>query len=302
MAADFSAVLVVESGVHQAARAVLTTGLNQVGPSAGNDIVISDLRIHATSFTLELRGRSVILHAADAPVEFPGRKSLERGESRRCAGGIRFTSSGIAFRLEISALGPGPLVSSTPSKFRSRVPVLATGVLGTIMLTVLLVSLKAAPAIVQFDDAIETTGSVPTTSSRVVQSSGQRQLSALQSLRQHLATLELSSPVLTAEPDGSIEARGQISKYQEATWREVMHWFDTITNGQVVLVNSVSVAAEAQPLTIQAVWPGHNPYVIDGSGGKLFIGTALPSGWSISDIDRSHVLLKRGDESLSVRF
>jgi YscD/CdsD-like Bon-like domain 3 len=301
MAADFSAVLVVESGVHQAARTVLATGLNQVGPSAGNDIVISDLRIHATSFTLELRGRSVTLHAADAPVEFPGRKSLECGESRRCAGGIRFTSSGIAFRLEISALSPGPVVSSTPSKFRSRMPVLATGVLGTIMLTVL-VSLKAAPAIVQSDDAIETTGSIPTTSSRVVQSSGQRQLSALQSLRQHLATLELSSPVLTAEPDGSIEARGQILKYQEATWHEVMHWFDTSTNGQVVLVNAVSVAAEAQPLTIQAVWPGHNPYVIDGSGGKLFIGTALPSGWSIGDIDRSHVLLKRGDESLSVRF
>jgi hypothetical protein len=301
MATDISAVLVVESGVHQAARAVLATGLNQVGPSAGNDIVISDLRIHATSFTLEFRGRSVILHAADAPVEFPGRKSLERGESRRCAGGIRFTSSGIAFRLEISALSPGPLVSSTPSKFRSRMPVLATGVLGTIMLTVL-VSFKPAPAIVQSDDAIETTGSIPTTPSRVVQSSGQRQLSALQSLRQHLATLELSSPVLTAEPDGSIEARGQISKYQEAAWHEVMHWFDTITNGQVVLVNAVSVAAEAQPLTIQAVWPGHNPYVIDGSGGKLFIGTALPSGWSISDIDRSHVLLKRGDESLSVRF
>jgi hypothetical protein len=300
MATDISAVLVVESGVHQAARAAIATSRNRVGSAADNDIVISDLRIGGTSFTLEHRGRDVVLCAGDAPVEFAGGKSLGRGESRRCVRDTRFTSGGIAFTLEIAALGLAPGAGSTRLRFGLRSAV-AAAVLGTVMLTVL-ISLRVAPVAVQSAGAIETTGSVPTTVGRVVLPAGQRQAAALDSLRQHLAAAELESLVLTAHPDGSIEARGQIAKNQEAKWREVGRWFDTIAGGQVVLVDAVSVAAEAQPLTIQAVWPGRDPYVIDGSGRKHFIGAVLPSGWTISDIDRTHVLVKRGDQMLSVRF
>jgi hypothetical protein len=302
MLVNISATLVVETGIHQTARAVLSAGRNQVGRSQDDDIVIADLRNPGTSFALEHRGRGVVLCAVDAPMEFPGGKSLQCGQSRRCASGIRFSSGGIAFRLEIAALGPRTPISSTSSRFGSRMPVVATGVLAVITLTAF-VSLKAMPAAVSSVGAKqEITGSIPSASAQAVPSAAQRQRLALASLQQHLANVDLSSLSLTAKPDGSIEASGKISKDQEAAWREVGHWFDGIAGGQVVLVNAVSVAAEPQPLSIQAVWAGPHPYVIDGNGGKNFIGTRLPSGWTISDIDRTRVLVKRDDQVLSVRF
>jgi type III secretion protein D len=300
MAIGTSTVLVVEGGIHQAARVVLAPGWIRVGASPDNDVVVSDLATSGTCFTLEHRGRDVVLHATEAPIEYPGSRLLERGESRRCAAGVCFTSGGIAFRLEVVALVPGRGIGLARPKLSRRMAAVAIGVLSAIILTAL-VSLSAAPA-VQSDAEIETTGSISPSSGRPTLSSLQGQSLALERLRRHLATVELSSLVLTAEPDGSIEARGQISKSQEATWHEVERWFDASAAAQVVLVNAVSVVAEPQPLTIQAVWPGLNPYVIDSGGGKHFIGTVLPSGWTIADIDRTHVLVKRGDQVLSVRF
>ena len=301
MAHEISATLLVESGVHQAARAVLAMGRNQVGRSVENDIVISDLQIPGASFALERRGRDIVLHAGDGPIELSGRKLLARGASKSCVDGFRFTSGGIAFSLEIAATGSPAPANPGRRKIGWRLPAVAAVVLAAITLGAL-TSFRTASSTTRSDDAVIATASIPPASGGVLPSSQSRQQFALEQLRQHLAAVDLASLVLTAQPDGSIEARGHISKAQEAAWHEVGHWFDSIAGGQAVLVNAVTVSAEAQPLAIQAVWPGQNPYVIDGSGDKLFVGSALPSGWTISSIDRSHVLVKRGDEILSVRF
>jgi hypothetical protein len=300
MAADISAALIVENGVHQGARAVLAEGRTLVGSSADNDIVISDLRDGGAAFTLDHRGRDMVLQA-NAAVELPGRKPLAPRQSRRCASSIRFTSGGVTLRLEIAGAGPGSAVSSTRTRFRAYLVISASLVLAVMVLSAA-ASFSAAPAVVQSNDAPETTGSIPATAREAVTSSHQRQAAAIESLQQHLAAVDLGSLVLTARPDGSIEARGQISRDQQATWREVEHWFDSLAGRRVVLVDAVSVGAAPQPLAIQAVWPGHNPYVIDGDGNKHFIGSTLPSGWTVAGIDESHVLVKRGQQTLAVRF
>jgi Inner membrane component of T3SS, periplasmic domain len=299
MAHQVSAILLVESGVHQAARAVLAADKNQVGRSADNDIVVTDIGVNGTAFVLEYCGRDVVLHAAGTVVEFPGRKPLAPGETGRCASGGRFTSGGVSFRLEFATHDPGSGVKPARSRFGSHAALAATGVIAAAAL-IAMVPLKTAPA--RPADAVETTGSIASASGLAAQSSRQRQQFALESLRKHLAAADLASLTLAAQPDGSIEARGQILKSQESAWRDVGHWFDTIAGGQAVLVDAVTVTTEPQPLSVQAVWPGQDPYVIDASGEKLFVGAALPSGWTISSIDRSHVLVKRGDEVLSVRF
>jgi hypothetical protein len=301
MAHEVSAALVVESGVHHAARAELTAGLNRVGRSTDNDIIISDLQMPETSFALECRGREVELRAGDAEIELVGRKPLARGASRSCVNGLRFTSAGITFRIEIAATDSAAPAESGRSSFGWRLPAVATSVLATIILAVL-VSFRAAPLTARPNNVVTTTSSIPPASGQGVASSQSRQQFALEQLRRHLAAVDLGSLVLTAQPDGSIEARGQISKAQETAWREVGHWFDSMAGGQAVLVDAVTISAEVQPLAIQAVWLGQNPYVIDDSGDKLFVGSALPSGWTISGIDRSHVVVKRGDQILAVRF
>jgi Inner membrane component of T3SS, periplasmic domain len=296
MATVLSAVLFVESGLHQAGRAEISAGRTRVGPTMENDIVISDLRGGGACFELEHRGRDVVIHA-DVPVEFASGPSLKREQSRRWVQTTRFTCAGVDFTLDIAAPGLGSGAGSIGFGVKSAIAV----AVGVGMLSILL-SLGGRPAAMQPAAAIETTASIPPTAGGLIQPGRQGQAAALDRLREHLASAELGSLVLTAEPDGSIEARGQIWKSQEAAWHEVGRWFDAIEGGQAVLVDAVNVVPEAPPLTIQAVWPGRNPYVIDGSGSRQFVGAALPSGWTISDIDRSRVLVKRGNEMMAVRF
>ncbi len=299
MAPELSGILIVESGVHQGARAALARGRSLVGSSADKDIIISDFR-DGTAFTLDHRGRDIMLHA-DAAVEFPGRKPLAPRQSRRCVSSVRFTSGGVTLRLEIAAASSATRADSGLRGIGWRLPAIVAAALAAISL-VPLISFSTASSTTRSDDALMATASIPTASGRVLPSSQSRQQFALDQLRQHLAAIDLGSLILTAQPDGAIEARGQISKAQQAAWREVGHWFDSIAAGQAVLVDAVTVTADAQPLAIQAVWSGDNPYVIDGGGEKLFVGSALPSGWTVSGIDRSRVLIKRGDETVAVRF
>ncbi len=84
-------------------------------------------------------------------------------------------------------------------------------------------------------------------------------------------------------------------------WREAQRWFDSGSGGQTVLVSRVTATA-APPLAIQAVWPGPHPYVIDGNGEKLFAGAMLHGGWTVDSIAADHVLIRRGSQTLAVRF
>lgn len=303
MATDTSAVLTVESGVHRAARAALAAGRTSVGRAATDAIVVSDLDTDGTCFALDYRGGSVVVHAVGAPVEFFRRRTLKRGQARRCGDGLRFTSGGVTFKLEIAARPSERRTAPAPFAGRSRLPAFAATVLVAAAMIVLVV-FRAAPAVMHAADAgnpVETTGSLPPSAPTV--SARQKQSAALERLRTHLAEIGLTTVTLTARPDGSIEARGRISKAQEAVWQQAERWFDMTTAGRIVLVNAVGVGAKApQPLAVQAVWPGRNPYVIDGDGNKRFIGSTLPSGWRIAGIDATRVLLERGHQTLAVRF
>lgn len=293
--------LIVEGGVHREARASLKAGPNRAGAAPDNDIVLFDLGPAKTPFALNYRGGAVVLHAVDAPVELSGRKILAVGTSKRCSDGLRFTSGGIPFRLELASPKLNRPAQPVRFRLRSYLPVLTGGLLCTALLG-LVASLNLAPSVEASGISSETTGSIPATAVQSASESGQQLAATLQGLRQHLAGSGLDSIALSSEPDGSIEARGQIMPQQQTAWLEAGRWFDGTAGGRAVLVDQVRISAEAPPLKVQAVWPGRSPYVIDGSGDKLFIGTILPSGWTISGIDAKHVLVKRGDQTLAVRF
>ena len=118
----------------------------------------------------------------------------------------------------------------------------------------------------------------------------------------HLVAEGLGNVALTALPDGSVEAAGEIMAQQAGAWRQARRWFDAGFGGQAVLVDHVAVSAAAPPLAVQAVWPGANPYVMDASGQKLFAGAALRSGWTVERILADRVMIRRGAQVLAVRF
>ncbi len=290
-------ILVVESGVHRTARAALAAGRTRVGAAPDNEIVLLDLGSAPTSFALDTSGDGVVLHAVATSIELPRRKKLAAGRSKRCRAGARFASHGTAFRLEGPQRKP-----FRPARYHLMwsVPVLAGG-----MFCIALLSVSASPnasPVEASDISYEATGSVPPKARDAAAGSGRPASAVLEMLREHLAATGLDSISVTARPEGSIEARGQISPQQDATWREAGRWFDGAAGGRAVLVDQVHVTAEPPPLTVQAVWPGRTPYVIDGSGDKLFVGTVLPSGWAISGIEAGQVLIRRGGQSFTVRF
>ncbi|UDL94590.1 hypothetical protein LGH83_19180 [Lichenihabitans sp. PAMC28606] len=290
-----STALLVESGVHRTARSALSHGCNRIGSSADNDIVISDLPPGGTAFLLTCENGRTTIEARDATVDLSGRKVLQAGRSRRLPPGASFTSCGVSFRLDGSALALP--ARQRASLVANHLPAFVIGVLCTGMLS-LVASLNAAPALHPVERSIETTGSIPAARPVILP-----EVSAVvDAFRQKLATTGLEAVTLKAEPDGSIEARGQITPQQAGAWHEASRWFDGAAGGVTVLVDQVSVASDPPPLTVQAVWPGRNPYVIDGSGGKLFIGAILPSGWVVSAIDATRVTIKRGDQITAVRF
>ena len=291
-------ILIVESGLHRTARAALAAGRNRIGTTDDHDIVLSDLLSPGTPFWLEHCDGKVLLQAVDATIDLPGRKQLAPGQSKRCPDGLRFTGGGITFRLDMPGAAP-----AQRSGLMTYMPACIGAVLCLAMLTTV-VRLDAAAPPKALDLASETTGSLPAPAGpnapavQPVRPAG----AVLESLRQHLDGAGLESITLTTQPDASIEARGLIAPQQDGAWREAGRWFDTVAGGRAVLVDQVRVATEAPPLAVQAVWPGNSPYVIDGNGDKLFIGSLLASGWTISGIDAKRVLVKRGDQTLAVRF
>lgn len=303
--------LVVEDGVHRAARARLCSGRQHVGTAPDSDIVVTDLGPAGTRFALEIEASRVTLHALATPLVLSKGRALKPGRSRRCRGDTRFRCCAVSFRIEAPA---APLRAAGTRRLGRAwsLPGLAAAGLVAALLSVLSLSNTTSKADAPLmaaqgagpDPAASRSGtfqpfaSLPPRPSPAVHRADALRLR----LAAYLSQAGLGSIVVKAQPEGSIEADGQIAPQQAAVWREVGQWFDGEAAGQVVLVDRVRVAVEPPPLTIQAVWPGRRPYVIDGSGDKLFAGSMLANGWTVSGIEAGRVVLKRGDQVLAVRF
>lgn len=303
--------LVVEDGLHRAARAHLSLGSHHVGTAPDSDIVVTDLGPAGTRFALSIEASAITLHALAMPIVLAGGKALKPGRSKRCRGETRFRCGAVSFRIEAAAQSS----ATRPRSFRLAWSLPGLVVAGTLaaLLGVLTVSDTVSKADAPTMSA-NPAGSVPVGSapSGVVpsapapsprQPATARRADALRPrLVAYLSQSGLDSIAVNAQPEGSIEAVGQIGPQQTAAWRQAGQWFDGEAAGQVVLVDRVRVAVEPPPLTIQAVWQGRRPYVVDGRGDKLFTGSVLANGWTVSGIKAGRVMLKRGDQILAVRF
>ena len=312
--------LTVDGGVHHGARVTLPLGSARVGSDLGNDIVVSDLP-GGTSFRLDQTAGAISLQAEETGVSLPGDVMLHPGQSRSCSGEVSFACGGIAFR--VVGLKPS-MVTKPASKRMSRTLArrVALAAVLAIAFVTLMPGLESVPAaggrlshnplpaalMTSASAAISTdvTGAVPAVSPKlqamVVAPSANTPAQLATLLRQRLVASGLDAVALVTQPDGSLEAKGQVSPQREVAWRDVSRWFDGVAGGRLVLVDQVRFAVEAPPLALQAVWPGRHPYVIDGDGEKLFVGTVLSSGWTISGISADRVLIKRGDQLQAVRF
>ncbi len=298
--------LIVKSGVHRLADALLPVGEISVGADEANTLIVSDVSV-PTAFRLRWDGHSVTFTAVGSDVSVNGR-SLRRGGRCRFNRSSSFTSGGIAFLVE------WPVAPSMAAPARSRAQ---RGFAAAIACTVVLVAAamllpaRSSPLPTRFVDlSRDGTGSIsagagPNTVKNVVLPLARPAFdgrSLLGALRQQLASAELDGISVDLQPDGGVAASGRILPARREAWRSAARWFDTVAKGQAVLIDRVEVSAAAASLQIQAVYTGQVPYVIGGDGQKFFVGTSLPDGAVIQKIESQRVLVKRGGQIVAVRF
>jgi Inner membrane component of T3SS, cytoplasmic domain len=102
---------------------------------------------------------------------------------------------------------------------------------------------------------------------------------------------------------GIVAATGTIDPKAAAQWQTVQRWFDERFEGDITLVNGVSVKAEKVPvsLSIEGVWRGDHPHLMI-RGQKYLEGAMLDGGWAIERIEAEKVLLRREGKLVAVRY
>ncbi len=279
------AALLILTGPHAPASVPLRQGPNTVGADPGSDIVLADDLLAPSHFTLRRADAAIRLLATGGPVLLGG-TTVGPGESAPCRDGMTFQAGDTAFQL--TGLSPAAATrrrASRPAVFA------AAAAFSVIVLVSLALNAGARQAAAPPLASATAAAARPTVAT-----------DALHALQERLAAANLGAVALAALADGSVEARGEIMPQQMAAWHEQQHWFDGAFGGRAVLVSQVTASAAAPPLAIQAVWPGQHPYVINGAGQKLFAGAALRSGWTVERIEADRVLIRRGGQTLAVRF
>jgi hypothetical protein len=102
---------------------------------------------------------------------------------------------------------------------------------------------------------------------------------------------------------GIVAATGTIDPKAAPQWQTVQRWFDERFEGDITLVNGVSVKAEKTPvaLSIEGVWRGPHPHLMI-RGQKYLEGAMVDGGWAIERIEAEKVLLRREGKLVAVRY
>ncbi|UPJ51782.1 hypothetical protein IVB30_10790 [Bradyrhizobium sp. 200] len=102
---------------------------------------------------------------------------------------------------------------------------------------------------------------------------------------------------------GIVAATGTIDPKAAAQWQTVQRWFDERFEGDITLVNGVTVKTEKVPvsLSIEGVWRGDHPHLLI-RGQKYLEGAMLDGGWAIERIEPEKVLLRREGKLVAVRY
>ena len=286
------ATLRITNGPHAQVHATVPAGRSTVGSASSNDIVLADATLAPAHFAIEStagpRG-GLRLFAVGGPLRL-GELTVAVGGAVACGHRTVFAAGQTEFELI------GAAAERQPPPRRAARQTGAGAVLACVMAALLLVP---AHRLIDAKAEAATAMAAPPTG----QPPREAPPPAIgEDLRRRLDSAGLPSITLTAMPDASVEARGEIMPSQAAAWLDVQRWFDERFGGQAVLVDLVSATGAAPPLAIQAAWPGPNPYIIDGGGQKLLPGALLPGGWTLERVEADRAVIRRGAQTLAVGF
>jgi hypothetical protein len=268
----------------------LGLGCHKIGKAVDNDIVLFDEGLDDLHFELET-GRPVRLRALGGTVFCADGMELSSGAVRIIdESHVHFSAGNTSFRIDLPEAAPAPPHRS--SWLKSSL----LGVAGVVAVMSVLAAISILKAVAVSRPF------VPLVSAVAERPPAPNAAQVLPEMIARLNENQIETIDLKVLADGSVRAGGHIAPAQEAAWRQIEHWFDGAYGGRVVLVNQVDKKGGTAPLTVQAVRPGVDGYVIDGEGNKLFIGAIVKDGWRLVSIGSDQLVLRRVSQTLSLRF
>jgi hypothetical protein len=107
---------------------------------------------------------------------------------------------------------------------------------------------------------------------------------------------------ITGDASNMIQIAGDVPAPQQPAWQAVRQWFDATYGTKFAVVDRINVSYPTVPLNVAAVRYGAQPFVVDQSGQKLFIGSQTSNGWTIDGINETRVTLHKDNQTAAVTF
>jgi type III secretion protein D len=296
--------LSILSGSHKGACPSLGSSDIAIGSSLDADIILTDPSIAPMHARLSCGYFALEIRALDAAV-VAGGKEVAPGESLKLAYPARFRLGDVEAEC---AGGQGDVI--VPGISNAAVIAAAFGVLLILAAGLAVPSLqRAANGSARYSGTAEDAAKLPGSrqagnSPTIISTNPNTTETAILALRERLTLAGLQSIQVSAE-DGIARARGNVTQAQEEAWRGVELWFDSAFGQQIMLQAEVAISApkiQNSPISIQAVWAGNKPYLIDDHGDKYFEGSLLRDRWVVEKIENKRVILRRNDEILSLEL
>jgi hypothetical protein len=278
-----TAVLDILAGLHQGVTLGLDRDLYTVGRTSSADVVLHDDAIADLHVRLRLYPHAVAIEALGGDVTVIDVQQrtfiVRRGHGHRAALPVQLQIGGARLALRATVPRRTARTWGAPQHALGAALLLAGGA----------VFAFHQEAIPDFSTNLPPTAAAAKVMPTVKQARGW--------LDQQLAQAGLGG-ITTTGGDHQIRVAGTYPAEHKAQWAAVQQGFDSRYGEYLVLHGTVAPASVPQPprVRFQAVWFGNAPYVIDGSGRRLFPGAAVEDRWVINAIENGQVILARGDE------
>ena len=317
----------IESGLYAGSSHEFAPGRYTIGSSVDADIVLMETDVEPLHVLIDATGPEIQVEALAGKISVGAQKHLATGARQVVAMPLRMNIG--AVQLHFSRVGDsapqsqgGPVGTSTS---RSRL-VMGVGLASVVSIALMMHSLADVPI-------SQTAGALHADLRQMLLASAANpadiRLAAVTGdavLREHEGgpsipdpgsdTVRAAADAMRAEVErmgilnvqvepgvGIVAATGTIDPKAAAQWQTVQRWFDERFEGDITLVNGVSVRAEKVPvsLSIEGVWRGDHPHLLI-RGQKYLEGAMLDGGWAIERIEAEKVLLRREGKLVAVRY
>ncbi len=313
----------VKSGLHAGVTQDLPPGRYIVGSASDADLVLSDAALAPQHYAIETLGSTLRIEALADGVQVGESTSLSTGES--CA--VARTVEVLAGDVHIVWTPPGDALSSSADRrrFSKSLHLIVAVVVAFAAETLVFMQPIADASIMRtsssqaavFTGSPVDTLSAPSKSASVVpvlpvkasvSNAVPRPLvkidltKAAADLNKRAEEAGLVDIKVTAEAS-TVTAAGTVDPKALSRWQSTQQWFDQQVEGQVTLVNRVTVQAETLPasLAIEGVWRGAQPHLVI-RGQKYLEGAMVDGGWSIQRIEAERVVLVKADRLVALRY